>query len=492
MMPISQAAAACFTDSTVDRVHFITELFWWIHALVLLAFLNYLPYSKHLHVLTAIPNCFFRSFEFVRTVPRLVFKKKRTFGVSKVVQFTWKDLMDFMACTECGRCQEACPANSTGKPLNPRDMIHRGKYNLFANGSGLLTERPFDSLGSAPIDAEMAVPLIAEGEKSMPEMNLWECTTCGSCMQQCPVFIEHVPKFIQMRQHLVMEQSKFPDELLAFFENSEQRFNPWGIAPTDRAKWTEDLNVPILEEGKTVEYLYFVGCAGSFDSRAKNIAVSMTKILNAADVSWGILGTEERCCGDSLRRLGNEYVFDKMVRDNIDIFNRFGVTKIVTSCPHCFSTLKNDYKQFGLEIEVIHHSELIKELLGQGKIQIKNKSDEKIVIHDSCYLGRYNDIYDQPREVVQAASGHEPLEMERTGESSFCCGGGGGLMWMEETEGTRVFIERTNEALKQNPSTIALACPYCMTMFEDGVKEAQAEETVKVKDLSEIVAESME
>jgi len=491
-MPVSHALANLFTTTPPETTHLLARIFWWIHALVLLFFVNYLPYSKHLHILTAIPNCFFRSFSFVTTVPRLVFKRGLTFGTSKVVQFSWKDLFDFLSCTECGRCQAACPAHNTDKPLNPREVIHQGKMNLLANGRPILSSRPADTLAPAPADASMSVPLINGSEESVATDAIWACTTCGACMAKCPVFIEHVPKLIEMRRHLVMEKAQFTEELTAFFENSEQRFNPWGIAPTDRAKWAQDLDITLLADGKKVEYLFYVGCAGAFDSRNRQVTTALTRILNAANISWGILGTEEKCCGDSLRRLGNEYVFDKLAQDNIQIFKKYGIKKIITYCPHCFSTLKNDYKQFGADFEVIHHSQFIYNLIQQGKISLKGSMDGKTVIHDSCYLGRYNDIYSEPREIIKSASnGTAPLEMKRCGQESFCCGAGGGRMWMEELIGKRIYLERTQEALGMNPSTIAVSCPYCMTMFEDGVKDEKAQDTVKVKDISEIVAEAL-
>ena len=489
--PLSAALSKMAADTTPERAHLLARVFWWIHALVLLFFLNYLPYSKHLHILTAIPNCFFRSFSFVSTVPRMVFKKGNTFGISRVVQFSWKDLLDFFSCTECGRCQAACPAHNTDKPLNPRMVIREGKLNLLANGSALISTRPADTLASAPPDASMKIPLINGREESVATDAIWACTTCGACMVTCPVFIEHVPKLIGMRRHLVMEKAQFSKELIAFFENTEQRSNPWGIAPSDRAKWTQDLAVKTIADNPTAEYLFYVGCAGSFDSRNRRVVTALTAILNAANLSWAILGTEEKCCGDSLRRLGNEYVFDKLARENIELFNKYGVRKIITYCPHCFSTLKNDYRQYGADYEVIHHSQLISSLLKQGRITLKKGLDGRTVIHDSCYLGRYNDIYKEPRAIIRAASGADPLEMKRCGEESFCCGAGGGRMWMEELIGKRIYLERTQEALRTDPSTIAVACPYCMTMFEDGVKDEKAQEQVKVKDLAEIVAEAM-
>jgi len=489
--PLSAALSKMAADTTPERAHLLARVFWWIHALVLLFFLNYLPYSKHLHILTAIPNCFFRSFSFVSTVPRMVFKKGNTFGISRVVQFSWKDLLDFFSCTECGRCQAACPAHNTDKPLNPRMVIREGKLNLLANGSALISTRPADTLASAPPDASMKIPLINGREESVATDAIWACTTCGACMVKCPVFIEHVPKLIGMRRHLVMEKAQFSKELIAFFENTEQRSNPWGIAPSDRAKWTQDLAVKTIADNPTAEYLFYVGCAGSFDSRNRRVVTALTAILNAANLSWAILGTEEKCCGDSLRRLGNEYVFDKLARENITLFKKRGLKKIITYCPHCFSTLKNDYRQYGADYEVIHHSQLISSLLEQGRITLKKVLDGKTVIHDSCYLGRYNDIYKEPRAIIRAASGADPLEMKRCGEESFCCGAGGGRMWMEELIGKRIYLERTQEALRTDPSTIAVACPYCMTMFEDGVKDEKAQEQVKVKDIAEIVAESM-
>jgi Fe-S oxidoreductase len=491
-IPISHALSNLFATTAPETTHLLARIFWWIHALVLLFFINYLPYSKHLHILTAIPNCFFRSFSFVTTVPRMVFKKGLTFGTSKVVQFSWKDLFDFLSCTECGRCEAACPAHNTDKPLNPRQVIHEGKLNLLANGKVILSSRPADTLASAPQDASMAIPLINGREESVSTDAIWACTTCGACMVKCPVFIEHVPKIVEMRRHLVMEKADFTEELIGFFENSEQRFNPWGIAPTDRAKWAQELDVKILADGAEVEYLFYVGCAGAFDSRNRQVTTAVTTILNAANLSWGILGTEEKCCGDSLRRLGNEYVFDQLVRDNIEIFKKYGIKKIITYCPHCFNTLKNDYKQFGADFEVIHHTQLIHALIKQGKITLKGNANGRTVIHDSCYLGRYNEIYKEPREILKGASqGNAPLEMQRRGQESFCCGAGGGRMWMEELIGKRIYLERTQEALKTNPSTIAVSCPYCMTMFEDGIKDEKEQDNVKVKDIAEIVVESM-
>jgi len=492
-MPVSRLASALYASLSPQAAEGVTGTFWWIHALVLLAFLNYLPYSKHLHILTAIPSCFFRSFSVPQTVPPLEFEKGNHFGVSKINQFSWKDLLHFMACTECGRCQAACPAERTGKSLNPRLLVHEGKRNLFINSQAMWNGRRIDSLPPPVDEKAMKVSLIGEGHESIAEEDLWPCTTCGACMVECPVFIEHVPKIIEMRRHLVMEQARFPEELLRFFENTEQRFNPWGIAPSDRAKWAQGLDVPFLEAGRPVEYLFFVGCSGSFDSRTRHIVTSMTRILNAAGVSWAILGNEEKCCGDSLRRLGNEYVFHQLAMDNLQLFEKYGVTRILTHCPHCYTTLKNDYAQFGANYSVIHHTQFIDQLVREGKIQLRKRVNGRTVVHDSCYLGRYNGIYEPPRNVLRAVSeGIPPLEMPRHEAKSFCCGAGGGRMWLEERAGKRIYLERTEEALATRPSTIAVSCPYCMTMFEDGVKEIKAQDTVQVRDIAEIVAEAIE
>ncbi len=453
------------------------QVLWWIHAVILLSFLNYLPYSKHMHVLTSIFNCFFMSLEKVKTQPREEFKKDNIFGVGQVENFTWKGLFDSYSCTECGRCSDSCPATFTEKPLQPRLVIHDIKMNLLKN-----TKK----------DGQKELALIGEsGEGSVKEEAIWECTTCGACMEVCPVFIEHVPRIVDMRRHLVEMKAKFPEELLLLFENMEQRSNPWGIAPAERVKWAADINVKPFEAGKT-EYLFYVGCAGAFDARNRSTTLSLAKILDKAGISWGTLGRDEMCCGDSLRRLGNEYIFDRMAKANIKMFADKGVEKIITQCPHCFSTLKNDYQQYGVKLEVVHHTEFINSLIQEGKIKLNANSElGKVIYHDSCYLGRYNGVYDAPRQVVAAATGNAPCEMERHRDKGFCCGAGGGRMWMEEKEGSLINVARVEEALKKQPDTICVACPYCMTMFDDGLKDKEASDKVRVLDLAEIVAKAL-
>ncbi|GFE57381.1 (Fe-S)-binding protein [Geobacter sp. AOG1] len=474
-LPVSGRVASFIPSASAPSFYAIG---WWTHAVVLLLFMNYLPYSKHLHILTAIPNCFFRRLEQPNTQPREEFTSGNEFGVARVDRFSWKDLLDSLSCTECGRCQNACPAGITGKPLNPRGIMHEIKVNLLENG-------PLLKRGEKPVR-----PLIGEGEGSCPEGAIWSCTTCGACMGVCPVFIEHVPKIVQMRRNLVEEEARFPEELLNLFENMEGRSNPWGIAPTERAKWSATLEVKPFDR-ETTEYLFYVGCAGSFDSRNKHVTVALAQLMDRAGISWGILGKDEKCCGDSVRRLGNEFVFDRMARENVALFRERGVTKVITQCPHCFSTLKNDYRQYGLELEVIHHSELLRNLVRDGRLALDTSAAAfgATVFHDSCYLGRHNDVYDAPREVIQAGTGTAPVEMGRNRDNAFCCGAGGGRMWMEEHAGTRINLARVEEALQQKPDTICVSCPYCMTMFEDGLKDVKAE-NVRVRDVAEILAEA--
>jgi Fe-S oxidoreductase len=484
-MPVSTLAAAfygagcgsgCNSCGVVPWLIF----WWWLHAGVLLAFMVFLPISKHMHILTAIPNCFFGALEKVNTQPREEFAVGNSYGVNKVTDFSWKDLLDSFSCTECGRCQDSCPANATGKALNPRQIIHAIKTNLLANSAEL-------KAGKAP-----QTPLIGdEGEGTNTRDAIWACTTCGACIEACPVLIEQMPKIIKMRRYLVEMQSDFPEELLNLFENMEQRSNPWGIAPTERTKWHGPLEVKPFVAGET-EYLFYIGCAGAFDSRQKHVTVALATILNAAGISWGILGKEEKCCGDSARRLGNEYLFDRLAQENVALFKEKKVARIITQCPHCFSTLKNDYRQYGLEVEVFHHSELLDRLLREGRIKPNRTVTDlgRVLYHDSCYLGRHNGIYDEPRQTISAITGEAPAEASRNRENGFCCGAGGGRMWMEEFEGERINHVRVKEVLRKNPDTVCVACPYCMTMFEDGLKDQQAGQT-RVRDIAEIVAEGL-
>jgi Fe-S oxidoreductase len=476
-MPVSSLAASLPGDGAYG------SYFWWLHAVVLCAFLVFLPISKHMHIMTAIPNSFFARLDKPNTQPREEFAPGNTYGAGIVSDFTWKDLLDSFSCTECGRCQEACPATATDKALNPRQVIHSIKMNLLANASAVKAGR------------QPAVPLIgAEGEATNATEAIWACTTCGACMEACPVLIEHMPKIVKMRRNLVEMKSEFPDELLNLFENMEQRSNPWGIAPTERTKWHTTMEVKDFVAGET-EYLFYIGCAGTFDSRQKAVTVAIATVLNLAGVSWGVLGKEERCCGDSARRLGNEYLFDQMARQNVEIFTSRKVTKVITQCPHCFNTLKNDYRQYGLELQVLHHSEVLGRLLAEGKVKPNRQVTAlgQVLYHDSCYLGRHNGIYDEPRRAIAAMTGEAPVEAPRNRANAFCCGAGGGRMWMEEGVGERINVERVGEAisaLQAGPSTVCVACPYCLTMFEDGLKD-KGVDNIRVMDVAEVVAEGL-
>ncbi len=492
-MPVSLMISGLFLHKADPSILFtLSKVFWWSHALFFLFFLDFIPYSKHLHILTSLPNCFFRNLSFGSSLPKIVFGRNASFGVSKITQYTWKDLLDFMACTECGRCQSLCPAGIAGKALNPKEVILHSKKNLFENGSRILASRPFDTIGRTQERWGNETPLIGEGDACITMDSIWDCTTCGACVEHCPVLIEHFPKIVGMRRHLVMERVEFPEELVPFFENMEQRSNPWGIAPTERGKWAQNLGIPHFSADEGHEYLLYVGCLGSYDSRTKKVISSFVEILSKAALSYGILGAEEMCCGDAMRRLGNEYVFDKMAARNVSLFKKLGVKKIITICPHCFNTLKNDYRDYGADYEVFHHTQIIQEMFAKGLFKTNNRlRGERIVFHDSCYLGRYNNIYDEPRSVIESAAGEAPLEMNNKGKSSFCCGAGGGRMWLEEDAETRVNRVRTKQALEKNPTIIATCCPFCITMFEDGLKEEDMQENIKVKDVGEIFQEGM-
>ncbi len=480
-MPVSATLARGFSGFGEDGLKRIHDFIWLVHALTLLVLFNYLiPYSKHLHVLTAIGNCFFRSLEKPNTQSRETFALGVDLGADRATRMTWKDLFDGFACNECGRCEDVCPARSTGKKLNPRQVVHDLKVNLLQNG-------PVLKSGGEP-----RRPLIGEtGEGSCSEEAIWDCTTCGACLEACPVFIEHPRKLVKMRRHLVQMEAKFPAELLNLFENMEQRSNPWGMAPAERSQWAALLGPREFAADRT-EYLFYVGCAGAFDSRNKQVTVAVATILNAAGVSWGILGQDELCCGDSVRRLGNEFVFEGMALKNVALLRARGVKKVITLCPHCFSTLKNDYRQFGLELEVFHHSQLIAQLIADGDLKLPKPIDfGRTLFHDSCYLGRHHDLYQAPRRLIEAATDGPPMEFERNRENSFCCGAGGGRMWMEERSGERINRARVKEALSAAPDTLCVSCPYCMTMLVDGLKDEKAE-NVQVLDVAELVAEALQ
>ncbi|UCE97361.1 MAG: (Fe-S)-binding protein [Dehalococcoidia bacterium] len=485
--PTSFVLAQAFIDlnqKTLSNWHLIT---WWLHSLVSLGAIIYvsLYWNRLWHIIFSTLNAFFRNLDTKGILSREDFSVGRHFGVSRIDDFTWKELLDLDACTRCGRCQEVCPAFTSGKPLNPKKVIQDLREILINSTNSSSKDSQRTGAPSASNDNPSLSDVITEEV-------LWECTTCGACIEVCPVFIEPLTKLIGIRRYLVEMKARFPEELLNFFENIEQRSNPWGIAPSERTKWAADIDIQSFESGNT-EYLFFVGCAGAFDSRNRRVTLALTQILDSAGISWGILGKDEPCCGDSLRRLGNEFVFDRMVMENIAMFREKGIKKIITQCPHCFHTLKNDYRQYDIQLDVIHHSELINNLVREGRLEIKHTGNlGNVVFHDSCYLGRYNNIYKNPRKAILKITNQLPIEMERCYDRSFCCGGGGGRMWMEESVGKHINVLRVEEALQKNADSICVCCPYCMTMFEDGLKDKGAHTKVRVMDLAEIVAKAIE
>jgi Fe-S oxidoreductase len=462
------------------------EIFWWMHILLVLGFLNYLPYSKHCHILTSVPNTFLSSLNPPGALKPINFEVEgaEKFGASDVDDLTWKQLLDGYTCTECGRCTANCPANSTGKALSPRKIMTDIRKRVDEKGKFL--------------DGGRKPSVVPEGRKQPGEMTLlhdyvsadelFACTTCMACMQECPVMNEHVPAIVEMRRSLVLMESNFPPEVQTVFRNLETNFSPWAFPPSARTDWAEGLDIPLIGQAPDTEILFWVGCAGAFDERYKKVTKAFAGLMKKAGIRFAILGSEEKCTGDSARRLGNEYLAQMLMKENIATLNGHNVKKIVTTCPHCFNTLKNEYPQFGGTYEVVHHAEFLMSLIREGKLKAEKEDVERITYHDSCYLGRYNDIYDQPREILQSIKGVDLVEMDRSYSKGFCCGAGGGRMWMEEKEGTRVNENRAEQALACKPNTIATACPFCMTMLEDGLKTKEASETVKVKDIAELLS----
>jgi Fe-S oxidoreductase len=496
------------------------RVFWWIHIATVLYFLSYLPRSKHLHLLATPFNVFFRSYKPRGALPLLEnIEERDDYGVSKAEQFTWKQLLDGYACTECGRCNTVCPATSTGKPLLPKEIILGVKEALFEDSAKILGEQS-SWVKLAPLGTR-AGQMVREHKEPEPLVGgaispeaLWACTTCSACMEICPVSIEHVPKIVDMRRHLVMEESDFPQEVTSLFNNIERNGNPWEINNDKRAEWAAGLDIPLLSENPDADVLYWVGCMGSFDQRNKKVATAVAKILKAAKVNFAILGPEESCTGDPARRIGNEYLWQMQAQQNIETLNGYGFNRsqqeqnghgnhgqgsaskhrtILTACPHCFNTLGNEYPQLGGDYEVVHHTVFIDTLLADEKIVLPEGLDErKLTYHDPCYIGRYNGVYDEPRRVLTVLNNNGITEMGRNRNKSFCCGGGGGRAWMEEKIGKRVNQTRMQEALDTGAEVMAAACPFCITMFDDGIKGLEAEENMQIEDIAEIVAQALE
>ena len=518
--PVSNVIGEWLAPLAADTAHRGARVGYWLHVLILLTFLNYLPYSKHIHLLGALPNIFTRNLS-NRTMdlPKVNLEDETQWGVGKYEQFSWKSLLDTYACTECARCTNYCPAYNTGKNLSPMQLIHDIRYEMLdrvaltdaiadargtitgleehvARGGGDDPAHPHPDLAAARVELasleKRAADLPRMTGGRVAEDTLWACTTCGACQEVCPVFIEHPIKIIQMRQNLILEQEKVPGELARTFKNMERQSNPWGIAADKRMEWAEGLDVPTIEDHPDPEYLLWVGCAGAFDARIVKQTRAMVKVLREAKVDFAVLGHQEGCTGDPARRAGNEMLFQMLAEQNVETLKTAGVKKVVTSCPHCLHTLKQDYPQFGGDFEVVHHTQLISHLIESKKLTVGGSPVASVTYHDSCYLGRWNKEFDAPRDVLEALKPAAGItELTRSKRHGFCCGAGGGRMFMEE-HGERVNFNRTDEILATEVEAVAVACPFCNIMITDGVKQRNKDEELKVLDIAELVAASFD
>jgi Fe-S oxidoreductase/nitrate reductase gamma subunit len=470
-----RALPAQFLGSAVGWV-------WRLHLVLLIATIATIPFGKLSHVIFGALNIYFRNLGPKGAFAPIDIENSEIFGVGQVEHFTWKQLLDLEACVRCGRCQEKCPAFNTGKTLNPKKIIQDLKGHLGEKASTIRAGKG-DEYEQMMIDGD-----------GVTQEDLWSCTTCRHCMEVCPMQIEHVDKVVDMRRYLVLTEGQMPNELITVNKNLENNFNPWGVGWSDRNDWTERRGVSprnlTEEENPEFDVLFWIGCAGSFDDRYQRVVASVCRILDKAGVSYGVMGTGEKCCGDPARATGNEYLYQSMVAENIATMDGLGVKKIITSCPHCLKTLSKEYPQFDGNYDVVHHSEFIQGLMDEDKIQTDGSEKAKVTLHDSCYLSRYAGMTDGPRDVLNRTGAVDLVEMERSGEDNFCCGAGGGRMWMEE-EGERINNNRTTEALETGADVICTACPFCLTMLDDGVKAAKKEEEVRVLDMAEIVEKAL-
>jgi Fe-S oxidoreductase/nitrate reductase gamma subunit len=497
-----------------------------LHITIVMAFLNFLPLGKHFHIITGLPTVYFQRLTPQGQLSKIDLESSEKFGVAKLTDLSWKEILDTYSCTECGRCQTYCPTYETGKPLTHKEVnrairhhaqemaakmplplfelsrkldrtpkVTGGGHDSHGNGNGHGAEAQGLQLPAEIV--ESMPPLVSDENGVLPDETVWSCTTCGWCEQACPVFIEQLPRIVDMRRNLVLMESRFPDEAARVFKGMETQGNPWGMGSNRRAEWAADLDVPLAaslgEAVRDAEYLFFVGCAGSFDDRQKKVSRALVKILKSAGVKFFILGEEETCNGDSARRLGNEYLFQSLAQQNIETLNKYPVRKIITQCPHCFNTLANEYPQFGGHFKVLHHSEVIAQLVADGRLRPGQAAlDEPVTYHDSCYLARHNGISDAPRQTL-VSLGVKVREMERNRTETFCCGAGGGRMWLEEKIGQRINQNRVDEAAKtlDGKGTIATSCPFCLTMLKDGIGETGRGEAMQAKDIAELVAQTL-
>jgi Fe-S oxidoreductase len=509
---VANTIAVALRSLGADTNQAVFAILWWAHVAVLSCFLVYIPTNKHFHVYTSFINIYLRKLEPRGQLPAMDLEREdATFGVRTLQDLSWKDVFDGFACTECGRCTAACPANATGKPLDPRALIMgvRRMSEAAETGVDLIPNSPivrttYGLPDATPAASRLAAPIVGD---AISYDAVWDCVTCGACVEACPVLIEHVDKIVGLRRNLVLEDSKFPPELNSAFRGMESVANPWGQPPSARLDWTKGLPFPVRTAAEVqaagaldqLEVLYWVGCAAAFDDRNRRVARAVATCLDAAGISFAVLGQEEACTGDPARRMGNEYVFQMLASQNIETLNRYraGERTIVTACPHCFNSIGNEYGQLGGSFKIRHHSEYLTDLVSSGRLRIGGDGlpARTVTYHDSCYLARYNGIIAAPREILGAIPGIELREMDNHGRQTFCCGAGGGRMWMEESRGTRINASRTLQVLDTGASTVATACPFCMVMLRDGLVEAghgaDAAEPVTSQDISELLAASL-
>ena len=467
---------------------------WWFHLVIVLAFLAWAPYTKMRHAVTAPLNIFTANLGgYGGSIKRIDFETAESFGVNSLTDFTWKDLLDLDACTECGRCTSVCPANAVGKELSPRDLIldlrsllHKSEKALLASASGEAEEG--EEAGTT------AVPIIDESTAVSSEA-LWQCTTCAACMEACPVYIEQMPKIVDARRYLVMEKAEFPESLQNVILSLEQRSHPFPGTTFSRIDWAEGLDIPVmadLEDTAEAEVLLWAGCGGALVERNQSTIRATAQLLQKAGVKFAILGREESCTGDPARRIGNEFLFEMLAKGNVETLDGYGVKKIVTSCPHCFNTFANEYPDLGGSYEVHHHSAFLKQLVDEGKLVPEAENGRTVTFHDPCYLGRHNGIFDAPRELVQLSSRSPAREMPKSREESFCCGGGGGMCYVDERPDQRVNQERAQQALDTGADVVAVGCPFCTTMLEDGIAARKGDREVEVLDVAELLLGAVE